>query len=72
MQKESNRAQHAKKREGVDIGQLFATDLCQRHSSLEACLDEGCSVEALMELDQKLAKDEAEIASGSWRISGLW
>eukprot|EP00438_Fugacium_kawagutii_P023758 Skav215452 [mRNA] locus=scaffold2193:113165:122699:- [translate_table: standard] len=27
----------------------------------EACLEEGCSVEALMELDQKLAKDEATI-----------
>lgn len=28
-------------------------------NALEACLEEGCSVEALMELDQKLAKDEA-------------
>ena len=28
-------------------------------ASAEACLEEGCSVDALMELDQKLAKDEA-------------
>ncbi|CAL1171382.1 unnamed protein product [Cladocopium goreaui] len=29
--------------------------------AIQDCLDEGCSVEALMELDQKLARDEAKI-----------
>lgn len=31
------------------------------NAAIQACLEEGCSVEALMELDQKLAKDEATI-----------
>ncbi|CAE7358077.1 unnamed protein product [Symbiodinium natans] len=31
------------------------------NSAIQECLDEGCSVEALMELDMKLAKDEAVI-----------
>ncbi|CAJ1338174.1 unnamed protein product [Effrenium voratum] len=29
--------------------------------AIQDCLDEGCSVEALMELDQKLARDEGKI-----------
>eukprot|EP00434_Breviolum_minutum_P031199 symbB.v1.2.027591.t1/scaffold2769.1/size71079/9 len=33
------------------------------NAAIQACLEEGCSVEALMELDQKLAKDEATIKS---------
>eukprot|EP00933_Yihiella_yeosuensis_P063152 TRINITY_DN6623_c0_g1_i1.p1 TRINITY_DN6623_c0_g1~~TRINITY_DN6623_c0_g1_i1.p1 ORF type:complete len:190 (+),score=42.55 TRINITY_DN6623_c0_g1_i1:185-754(+) len=30
--------------------------------AIQDCLEEGCSVEALMELDRKLAKDEQKIA----------
>ncbi|CAK9076836.1 Uncharacterized protein SCF082_LOCUS36965 [Durusdinium trenchii] len=29
--------------------------------AIQDCLDEGCSVEALMDLDQKLARDEAKV-----------
>mmetsp|Transcript_11062 Transcript_11062/g.20845 ORF Transcript_11062/g.20845 Transcript_11062/m.20845 type:complete len:187 (+) Transcript_11062:65-625(+) len=31
------------------------------NAAIEECLEEGCSVEALMDLDKKLAKDEATI-----------
>ncbi|CAJ1371439.1 unnamed protein product [Effrenium voratum] len=31
------------------------------NKAIQECLEEGCSVEALMELDQKLAKDEATV-----------
>ncbi|CAE7612206.1 unnamed protein product [Symbiodinium sp. CCMP2456] len=31
------------------------------NTAIKECLDEGCSIDALMELDKKLAKDEATI-----------
>mmetsp|Transcript_38848 Transcript_38848/g.120846 ORF Transcript_38848/g.120846 Transcript_38848/m.120846 type:complete len:196 (+) Transcript_38848:88-675(+) len=40
-------------------------------SAIEDCLDEGCSVEALMKLDQQLASDEKKVEATISKIKQL-